>query len=102
MRKEKLRLLRTQKGYTQQQIVDVIATDVSNYSRKENGDVKITHEEWEKIARLLEVPVAEIYEETNFQDHRKSEKFYQSIIKDLQEYISFLKKENERIENLVK
>ncbi|WP_418124029.1 hypothetical protein ACNFU2_05280 [Chryseobacterium sp. PTM-20240506] len=36
MQKEKL--LRKKKGYTQQQIADVIATDVSNYCRKEGGE----------------------------------------------------------------
>ena len=31
MQKEKLRVIRKKKGYTQQQIADIIATDVSNY-----------------------------------------------------------------------
>jgi transcriptional regulator with XRE-family HTH domain len=55
MQKERLRLLRKKKGYTQQQIADIIATDVSNYSRKESGDVKIVRAEWEKIANFLYV-----------------------------------------------
>lgn len=63
MQKEKLRTVRKRKGFTQQQIADAIATDVSNYSRKESGSVKIMHHEWEKIAKLLDVPVEEIYEE---------------------------------------
>ncbi|MGI9583251.1 helix-turn-helix domain-containing protein [Chryseobacterium sp. RRHN12] len=60
---EKLRTLRKQKGYTQQQIADLLATDVSNYSRKENGDVKIFDDEWEKLAKALDVPVEDIREE---------------------------------------
>ena len=48
MQKEKLRNVRKRKGITQQQIADAIATDVSNYSRKESGDVSIRKEEWEK------------------------------------------------------
>ncbi len=32
MTMEKLKNLRKQRGYTQQQIADIIATDVSNYS----------------------------------------------------------------------
>ncbi|WP_317207273.1 helix-turn-helix domain-containing protein [Chryseobacterium gleum] len=60
---EKLRTLRKQKGYTQQQIADLLATDVSNYSRKENGDVKIFDDEWEKLAKALEVSVEDIREE---------------------------------------
>ncbi|REC64089.1 transcriptional regulator [Chryseobacterium pennae] len=116
MQKEKLRTLRKKKGFTQQQIANIIATDVSNYSRKETGDVRIYKEEWEKIARFLEVPVDEIYEEeevrvivenpvfndspgssaggnvTNFTNKENT-----SIIKNLQDYISLLKEENQRL-----
>lgn len=60
---EKLRTIRKQKGFTQQQIADIIATDVSNYSRKESGDVKIYDEEWEKLAKALDVSVEDIKEE---------------------------------------
>ncbi|AZB23298.1 MULTISPECIES: helix-turn-helix transcriptional regulator [Chryseobacterium] len=63
MKKAKLRTIRKQKGYSQQQVADVIPTEVSNYSRKENGYIKITKNEWEKIARFFNVPVEEIYEE---------------------------------------
>lgn len=63
MTMEKLRTLRKQKGYTQQQIADLLATDVSNYSRKESGDVRIFDDEWEKLAKALEVPVEDIKEE---------------------------------------
>lgn len=63
MTMEKLRTLRKQKGYTQQQIADLLATDVSNYSRKENGDDKIFDDEWEKLAKILEVSVEDIREE---------------------------------------
>lgn len=63
MTMEKLRTLRKQKGYTQQQIADLLATDVSNYSRKENGDVKIFDDEWEKLAKILDVSVEDIREE---------------------------------------
>nr|WP_209785090.1 helix-turn-helix transcriptional regulator [Chryseobacterium sp. PvR013] len=67
MTMEKLRTLRKQKGYTQQQIADLLATDVSNYSRKENGDVRIFDDEWEKLAKALEVPVEDIKEEKTSQ-----------------------------------
>lgn len=60
---EKLRTIRKQRGFTQQQIADIIATDVSNYSRKESGDVKIFDDEWEKIAKALDVSVEDIKEE---------------------------------------
>jgi transcriptional regulator with XRE-family HTH domain len=60
---EKLKNLRKHRGFTQQQIADIIATDVSNYSRKENGEVKIFDDEWEKIAKALDVSVEDIKEE---------------------------------------
>ncbi|WP_294209626.1 transcriptional regulator, partial [uncultured Chryseobacterium sp.] len=94
------------------------ATDVSNYCRKEGGDVKIIHEEWEKIANFLNVPVEDIYEEeegdtiinnnnatfndspgagsaqNTFNNHLSIE-----IIKNLQEYISLLKEEVKRLKD---
>ena len=45
MEKLKLKQARIQKGFTQQQIADALPTDISNYSRKENGHVGITKEE---------------------------------------------------------
>lgn len=63
MRKEKLYRARKAKDYTQQQIADLLSTDLSNYNRKENGNVRIIKEEWEKIAKFLNVPIEEIYEE---------------------------------------
>lgn len=37
--------------------------DVSNYNRREKGTVKISLQEWQKIADVLEVvPMEEIYE----------------------------------------
>lgn len=117
--KRKLRLLRKKKGYTQQQIADVIATDVSNYSRKENGDVKIIKDEWDKIARFLDVSVEEIYEEDDakviinndhpvFNDNAASSimtqfnNFSASVIQNLQDYISLLKEENEKLKEELK
>lgn len=116
MQKEKLRVIRKQKGYTQQQVADYIATDVSNYSRKENGDVRIIKDEWDKIARFLDVPVEDIYEDEEakivvnndhpvFNDQSVSAIGTQnqynnipgSIVENLQGYIALLKEENERL-----
>ncbi|ASK31184.1 transcriptional regulator [Chryseobacterium sp. T16E-39] len=60
---EKLRSLRKQRGYTQEYMSKILATDVSNYCRKESGDVKIFEDEWEKLAKALDVPVEDIKEE---------------------------------------
>lgn len=111
MTMEKLRTLRKQKGYTQQQIADLLATDVSNYSRKENGDVKIFDDEWEKLAKALEVPVEDIKEEKEPNVVQKNENitfndtssFHQSgiyncnvpnyLLENQQEYINLLKEQ---------
>ncbi|HCN48466.1 MAG TPA: transcriptional regulator [Chryseobacterium sp.] len=123
MQKEKLRSVRKRKGFTQQQVADFIATDVSNYSRKESGDVAIRKDEWEKIARFLEVPVEEIFEEeeakqiNNFENNTNSNNigtlsnneigtvsgnYYCNIpeflLENQRDYIEHLKKENQRLQ----
>ncbi|KFF21564.1 helix-turn-helix transcriptional regulator [Chryseobacterium sp. JM1] len=120
MQKEKLRDVRKRKGLTQQQIADVLATDVSNYSRKESGDVAIRKEEWEKIAHFLEVPLEEIYQEeeakqiNHFDNITSSTSFGNNIsgnyycnvpeflLESQRELIELLKKENLRLEEELK
>ncbi|SIS66683.1 Helix-turn-helix domain-containing protein [Chryseobacterium ureilyticum] len=124
MQKEKLRTVRKRKGFTQQQVADAIATDVSNYSRKESGTVKIIQAEWDKLAKFLEVPVEEIYEEEEVKINIENPVFNDSpganvgnsgfsannmgyinnelsieIIKNLQEYISLLKEEISKLKS---
>ena len=41
----------------------ILSTDVSNYCRKESGDVKIFEDEWEKRAKALDVFVEDVKEE---------------------------------------
>ncbi len=68
MEKTKLIQTRTRKGFTQQQLADLICVDVSNYNRREKGQIRISNLEWEKIAKELGVSVEEIYEseDSNF------------------------------------
>jgi transcriptional regulator with XRE-family HTH domain len=68
MKKSKLSTVRSSKGFTQQKMAERLFMDVSNYSRRENGTIKINNNEWEKIAEILDVSVDEIYEsdEANF------------------------------------
>ena len=111
MTMEKLRTIRKQKGYTQQQIADILATDVSNYSRKESGDVRIFDDEWEKLARALNVSVEDIKEEKPASVIQKNDNitfndtssFHQSgiyncnvpnyLLENQQEYINLLKEQ---------
>lgn len=60
---EKLKNLRKQRGYTQDYMSKIISTDASNYCRKENGEVKIYDDEWEKLATALDVKVEDIKED---------------------------------------
>lgn len=108
---EKLKSLRKQRGYTQEYMSKVISTDVSNYSRKENDEVRIYDDEWEKLAKALDVPVEEIKEERpgrvvnndnlTFNDQSANNNFNQyynipnSIVENLQDYIKILKEQIE-------
>lgn len=108
---EKLRTLRKQKGITQQYLADIIATDVSNYSRKESGDVRIFDDEWEKLAKALSVNIEDIKEEremgntVNFNDSStNSGPFLNNhynipdyILENQQEYITLLKQQIEEL-----
>ena len=61
---EKIKLIeaRKSKGLSQQQLAEKLCMDVSNYNRREKGQSKISHSEWEKLSKILNVPVEEIYE----------------------------------------
>jgi transcriptional regulator with XRE-family HTH domain len=111
MIQEKLKNLRKQKGMSQEKMAKILSTDTSNYSRKERGEIRIHDEEWQKIADALDVPVEEIKGEKlsgivhndNSTLHDQSGSYIHnynipnSIVENLQDYISLLKKE---IENL--
>jgi transcriptional regulator with XRE-family HTH domain len=107
---EKLKSLRKQRGYTQEYMSNILSTDVSNYCRKENGDVRIYDDEWEKLAKALEVPVEDIKEERaaavvqnndNFSDSATANincNYYNvpnQIMDNLQDYIKILKEQVE-------
>ncbi len=64
MIQEKLRSYRKEKGLSQQQMAEIIVTDTSNYSRKEQGEIRIHDEEWEKSVDALDVPLEDIKENT--------------------------------------
>ncbi|MDR6544186.1 transcriptional regulator with XRE-family HTH domain [Chryseobacterium rhizosphaerae] len=117
MIQEKLRNLRKQKGMSQEKMAKAISTDPSNYSRKERGEVRIHDDEWQKLADALEVPVEEIKEEkdlrivhndnSTFNDN--SGNYYNqhfnipnSIVENLQDYISLLKKEIHELKEEIK
>ncbi|WP_261511626.1 helix-turn-helix domain-containing protein [Chryseobacterium paludis] len=111
---EKLRSLRKQRGYTQEYMSNILSTDVSNYCRKENGDVKIFEDEWEKLAKALDVSVEDIKEERgaqvqnndnltfndstgNFQSTNNYYNLPEYILENQQDYINLLKEQIEAL-----
>ena len=61
---EKIRLIsrRKESNISQAAIAEKLCMDVSNYNRREKGQIRISPHEWKKLADILEVPVEEIYE----------------------------------------
>jgi len=116
MIKEKLRSTRITKGFTQQRIAEAIQTTKSNYCRKENGEVKINHIEWQKLESILSVSYEDIYEEEeaktliNVENHaiRQNLRTYnhcsmhENMIKHIMDYLNFLKDENEKLKDEIK
>ncbi|WP_449397785.1 helix-turn-helix transcriptional regulator [Chryseobacterium wanjuense] len=62
MQKTKLIETRKRKNISQEKMADILCMDVSNYNRREKGIAKISLQEWQKIAEVLETPIEDIYE----------------------------------------
>ncbi|WP_292008802.1 transcriptional regulator [Chryseobacterium sp.] len=85
----------------------IISTDVFNYSRKERGEVRIYDDEWEKLAKALDVSVEDIKEErgpnivqyNDFHDQSANNYYEQyiniphSVLENLQDFIKILKEQ---------
>lgn len=61
MIKAKLKKIREQK-YTQEEFAHLLEMETSNYNRRENGVTKISKREWDKMAKLLDCKLDDIYE----------------------------------------
>ncbi|MDO6491224.1 MULTISPECIES: helix-turn-helix domain-containing protein [unclassified Cellulophaga] len=109
----KIKLLREDKKISQEFVSHQLGLSQSQYSRRENGTVKFVAEEIGKLAKILDVSVSFIYnEETNdFTDNtinidnvrhyinvsKKLIEQYESILKEKDEIILLLKKNNQKI-----
>ena len=62
MIKQKLINLRKSQNFTQEEFAFKLGLETSSYNRRENGVVKISKQEWDKIAKELGVSLDEIYE----------------------------------------
>ena len=101
---EKLITTRKLKGYTQEKLAQQIAMEQTTLSRKERGLSPISDEEWQRIAKALEVSIEKIVEPNNndtqsfFNEKALSlqnvvliKKSYEKIIKAKDEQIALLK-----------
>ncbi|MFV0306056.1 MAG: helix-turn-helix domain-containing protein [Moheibacter sp.] len=53
---------RKEKGWSQIEMTHKLNMEQSQYSRRKNGATRIMEKEWDKIAKILGVPLEEIYE----------------------------------------
>lgn len=60
MEHKKLIDLRIAKGFTQKQMALKIAMEQTTYSRKERGKSPISDAEWNRFAKVLDIPVEDI------------------------------------------
>ncbi|SIQ27026.1 Helix-turn-helix [Chryseobacterium sp. RU37D] len=89
----------------------------SQYQRREKGEIKISDEEWERMAKALGTTVEEIKEDeslmhqiNNYDNHSgnysaSNNYFYnipEFILENQQEYINILKKEIESLKEEIK
>lgn len=62
MIKQRLIQKRKDRGFSQEEMAAKISMQQSQYSRRENGSVRITKKEWDKMAKALNTDLSEIYE----------------------------------------
>ncbi|MDF2933450.1 MAG: helix-turn-helix protein [Chryseobacterium sp.] len=111
MLKEKLKQTRIDKKFSQQDMAKHLNISQPHYLRKEKGEIEIRDEEWERMAKLLDVEVDDIKEtdrensiNQNFENVTDIKNSYvgshniycnvpEYLLANQQEYINILKKE---------
>lgn len=68
---EKLKEIRIQKGYSIEEMADVIDKSPCTYFKKENGDVKFSVNEAIAISKFLHKKVEEIFFKEQLSDNEK-------------------------------
>ncbi len=119
MLKEKLKQTRIDKKFSQQDMAKHLNISQPHYLRKEKGEIEIRDEEWERMAKLLDVEVEDIKEidrensiNQNFENvtditnsYIGSHNIYCNIpeylLANQQEYINMLKKEIEDLKRQI-
>jgi len=115
MEKNKLFEARKSKGLSQLQIAQKLNMDHSSYQRREKGQIKIHITEWEKLSKILEVPLEEIFESEesqvfiwkdnasgNYQGTTNIYSVPESLLENQQELIRKLKEEIAELKVLLK
>ena len=111
MIKNKLITARKEKNMTQHDMADLLFMSQSQYQRRECGEIRISDDEWIRMANLLGRKVEDIKEEDyitavyNYDNHSgnysaSNNYFYnipEFIMKNQQEYIEMLKEEINRL-----
>ena len=111
----KNKLIRTRKAkYTQENMAKLLHMSQSQYQRRETGEIKISDDEWEKIAKVLDVEVEDIKEEdavqsiiNNYDNSSGSYSPYinnnynipEFMVKSMEEYLNILKQENRQLKD---
>ena len=115
--KEKLIEMRKARGFTQKDMADRLHLEVSSYGRRESGETKIRIEQWIELAKMLGVPLENIYEEDEnqhltFKDNATGKccanninNIYitvpESLLETQQKYIQKLENENAELKQLL-
>ena len=113
--KEKLIEKRKLRGFTQKDMADKLNLEVSSYSRRESGYTKIRIDQWETLAKILSVPLADIYEDDEHQSFTFNDSTIgdycasnisitipETLLETLQKYIRKLEEENTELRLLMK
>ena len=63
MIKSKLKIARKLRNISQTDIATYLKISQTQYQKREAGKIKLMFDEWKKIAKLIDVPVEDIFEE---------------------------------------
>lgn len=110
MIKQKLINRRNEQNITQEDMSFRLGMSQSQYSRRESGMTKISKKEWDKIAKVLETSLEEIYEPEDgvyiinnenitgdFGSNNTYNDFSDFAVETMRKYIEKLEQENLRI-----
>jgi transcriptional regulator with XRE-family HTH domain len=116
MIKNKLIKARKEKNMTQSDMADLLFMSQSQYQRRERGEIRISDEEWMRLAKFLgkeledikeEDSITTIYNYDNYSGNYSASNNYfynipEFIMKNQQEYIEMLKQEIKNLKQEIK